>query len=139
MFMARHFCLPPSSFFLAAALAFAAMAPAAAQSVAEIAALEGPDRQQRLIEGARKEGSLTLYTSFTTNDMAAFFTAFEKQYGVKVNAWRSSSNYTLVEHWDKHFYANPQAAIDRSKLNVNGSSLAAGHPFACQRNELVDG
>ncbi|MGH8641680.1 MAG: ABC transporter substrate-binding protein [Burkholderiales bacterium] len=78
---------------MAAALALAA-APAAAQ-MSEVAALQGADREQRLIEGARKEGSLTLYTSFTTNDMAVFFAAFEKKYGIKVNAWRASSEAVL--------------------------------------------
>ena len=28
-------------------------------------------------------------------------------------------------------------AIDRSKLNVNGSSLAAGHPFAATGGRIV--
>jgi acetyl-CoA C-acetyltransferase len=31
----------------------------------------------------------------------------------------------------------PLAAIDRSKLNVNGSSLAAGHPFAATGGRIV--
>jgi iron(III) transport system substrate-binding protein len=80
----RHFCLVPFALCLLTA------APAAAQ-MAEIAALQGANREQRLIEGAKKEGNLTLYTSFTTNDMAVFFAAFENKYGIKVNAWRASS------------------------------------------------
>ncbi|MBB4906622.1 acetyl-CoA C-acetyltransferase [Actinophytocola algeriensis] len=32
---------------------------------------------------------------------------------------------------------NPPGAIDRSKLNVNGSSLAAGHPFAATGGRIV--
>jgi hypothetical protein len=35
----------------------------------------------------------------------------EKWDGADRNAWRSSSNYTLVEHWDKHFYDDPEDAI----------------------------
>jgi acetyl-CoA C-acetyltransferase len=31
----------------------------------------------------------------------------------------------------------PLGSIDRSKLNVNGSSLAAGHPFAATGGRLV--
>src|SRR3712207_6780006 len=31
----------------------------------------------------------------------------------------------------------PLGAIDRSRLNVNGSSLAAGHPFAATRGRIV--
>lgn len=33
--------------------------------------------------------------------------------------------------------AQPLGAIDRSKLNVNGSSLAAGHPFAATGGRIV--
>jgi acetyl-CoA C-acetyltransferase len=33
----------------------------------------------------------------------------------------------------------PLGAIDRSKLNVNGSSLAAGHPFAATGGRIVAG
>jgi len=31
----------------------------------------------------------------------------------------------------------PLGAIDRSKLNVNGSSLAAGHPFAATGGRII--
>ena len=33
----------------------------------------------------------------------------------------------------------PLGSIDRSKLNVNGSSLAAGHPFAATGGRIVAG
>jgi acetyl-CoA C-acetyltransferase len=32
----------------------------------------------------------------------------------------------------------PLGAIDRAKLNVNGSSLAAGHPFAATGGRIVN-
>jgi acetyl-CoA C-acetyltransferase len=32
----------------------------------------------------------------------------------------------------------PLGSIDRSKLNVNGSSLAAGHPFAATGGRIVN-
>lgn len=35
--------------------------------------------------------------------------------------------------------SKPLGAIDRSKLNVNGSSLAAGHPFAATGGRIVAG
>jgi iron(III) transport system substrate-binding protein len=38
--------------------------PAAAQSAADNPAMyKGPDREQRLIEGAKKEGQVTVYSS----------------------------------------------------------------------------
>ena len=33
----------------------------------------------------------------------------------------------------------PLGAIDRDKLNVNGGSLAAGHPFAATGGRIVGG
>lgn len=75
-------------------LASTLAAPAFAQSaptVAEIAAYQGADRTARLIEGARKEGTLTLYGSAPLDDLAAITEAFEKAYGVKVRVWRASS------------------------------------------------
>src|SRR5206468_2053496 len=56
------------------------------------AALDGrPERMQRLVTGAKKEGALTLYTSIPEKDMAALTADFHKRYGVKVNVWRASS------------------------------------------------
>src|SRR5262245_46365614 len=63
--------------------------PASAQ--ADIATYQGPDRMQRLIEGAKKEGRLTIYTSATVDDMAVLTAAFEKKYGIKASVWRASS------------------------------------------------
>jgi iron(III) transport system substrate-binding protein len=85
---------------LPAALAFCLLlAPPAARaqapSVADLAFYAGPDRTERLIAGAKKEGSLTLYTSLTVDDMKVFGGAFEKKYGIKVNLWRSSSEDIL--------------------------------------------
>jgi iron(III) transport system substrate-binding protein len=74
-----------------------AMPPAAAQvsTLAEIAAYSGPDRAERLIAGARAEGSVNLYTSVTVEDMAALGAAFEQHYGVKLRVWRGSSETIL--------------------------------------------
>jgi iron(III) transport system substrate-binding protein len=64
---------------------------ARAQSVAELAAYAGPDRTQRLIAGAKKEGALMIYTSMTVADMGALIAAFNAKYGVKAQLWRGSS------------------------------------------------
>src|SRR5438128_12399805 len=56
---------------LAAGLvALACCAPAQAQSFSELALDGRPDRLQRLVAGAKKEGALTLYTSIPEKDMA---------------------------------------------------------------------
>jgi iron(III) transport system substrate-binding protein len=71
-------------------LAFAATS-AHAQSLADLAAYSGPDRTQRLIDGAKKEGGVTLYSSATVADQTAIANAFQAKYGVKVTLWRGSS------------------------------------------------
>ena len=76
---------------LCAALAYA-QTPA---DVAKIAQMQGADRQQRLVDGAKKEGELTLYTSAPVDDVAVLTGAFEKKYGVKVKVWRAGSEKVL--------------------------------------------
>jgi iron(III) transport system substrate-binding protein len=58
---------------------------------AEIAAYTGADREQRLLEGGKREGALTMYSNAPTDDNAALVGAFEKKYGIKVNLYRASS------------------------------------------------
>ena len=76
------------------ALMLAALAPAAlAQAGAEaLYTYKGADRQQRLIQGAKKEGSVVLYTSLATTESVPLSQAFEKKYGVKVELWRATSD-----------------------------------------------
>jgi iron(III) transport system substrate-binding protein len=62
---------------------------------ASMASYQGADRQQRLIEAARKEGSISLYHSSPIENITAFALAFEKKYGIKVRMWRSSSENIL--------------------------------------------
>ena len=57
----------------------------------ELYLYKGADRDARLLEGARKEGQLNLYTSLNTKDSGPITEAFEKKTGVKVLLWRSSS------------------------------------------------
>ncbi len=66
-----------------------------AQTLAELAHYSGPDRTQRLIEGAKKEGTVTLYSSAVIADTDAIVDAFQKRYGVQVRLWRGSSDDIL--------------------------------------------
>ena len=63
--------------------------------VAELAAYDGADRLQRLIEGAKREGELTVYTSAQSTDLGPVLEAFEKKYGVKTSLWRAGSEAVL--------------------------------------------
>jgi iron(III) transport system substrate-binding protein len=78
---------------LAGLLALQAAWPALTHgaTAVEVAAYQGADRTQRLIEGAKKEGVLTVYNSAPPDDMGVVTAAFEKKYGVKVRVWRASS------------------------------------------------
>jgi iron(III) transport system substrate-binding protein len=76
---------------LAAALVALTCAGALAQSFSELALDDRPERFQRLVAGAKKEGTLTLYTSIPEKDMAVLTADFERRYGVRVNVWRASS------------------------------------------------
>jgi iron(III) transport system substrate-binding protein len=56
---------------------------------------QGADREQRVLEGAKKEKQVTVYTSLNLKDSVPITQAFEKKYGVKVELWRSSSEKVL--------------------------------------------
>jgi iron(III) transport system substrate-binding protein len=80
----------------AAALALpGAVLAQAKPTVAELAAYSGADRQQRLLDGARKEGPVSIYTSAQNDDMGALVAAFEKKYGLKCTMWRAGSEKVL--------------------------------------------
>jgi iron(III) transport system substrate-binding protein len=106
---------------LAAAFTLTAFAQGKGASVADVAGISGPDREKRLLEGAKKEGELNIYTSAQTDDMGALAKAFEQKYGVKVNIWRSSSEKVLQR-------AIQEARGNRHTMDVaetNGPELEA--------------
>jgi iron(III) transport system substrate-binding protein len=70
-------------------------AQVAVSTSAEMASYVGADRTEKLIAGARKAGTVTVYTSATLDDMTVVTDAFEKKYGVKVRVWRASSEQVV--------------------------------------------
>ena len=73
-------------------LAFSSLCVAQAKaSPRHVYLYQGPDRDQKLIENARKEGSVAMYTSLNLKDSVPITDAFEKKYGIKVVLWRASS------------------------------------------------
>jgi iron(III) transport system substrate-binding protein len=60
-----------------------------------LATYDGPDRLQKLIEGAKQEGQLTVYTSAQTDDLGPVVQAFEQKYGIKASIWRAGSEVVL--------------------------------------------
>lgn len=89
----RRACLGIAAMALTSALH---ATPVVAQtSIADLAKYEGADRMQKLIDGAKQEGTLTIYTSAPVDDMTALTAAFTAKYGVKVEVWRGSSEDVL--------------------------------------------
>jgi hypothetical protein len=68
-----------------------ARAQTPAQTIAEIASYQGPDRMERLIAGAKKEGVLSVYGSSVLEDMKPISDAFKAKYGIDFQYWRASS------------------------------------------------
>src|SRR5262245_43996382 len=56
---------------------------------------KGADRDQRLLDAAKKEGTLTFYTSMQTPESGPLAAAFEKKYDIKVNLWRATSDQVV--------------------------------------------
>jgi iron(III) transport system substrate-binding protein len=74
---------------------FVAAAQPAAGPHRDLYLYKGPDRDKRVLEGARKEKHAVIYTSLNTKDSIPIIQAFEKKYGVKIELWRSSSEKVL--------------------------------------------
>jgi len=65
-------------------------------TIDELALYNGPDRQQILEEGARKEGQLIFYTSLAVPIVRPLMSAFEKKYPyIKIVIWRAGGEALL--------------------------------------------
>jgi iron(III) transport system substrate-binding protein len=107
-----------------------AAAPAVAQTrtLAEIASYQGADRTQQLIDGAKQEGTFTLYSSTAPEDMNPVIDAFKKKYGIDVQFWRSSSDNIV------------QRAVAENRANrclVDAFTSVAAELEALQREKLL--
>src|SRR5712692_11284022 len=50
---------------------------------------QAPDRDQKLVERAKKEGKVVMYASMELKDLTPITQAFEGKYGIKVEPWRA--------------------------------------------------
>ncbi len=80
-------------------LGAASLAPLSAQAQAQAAdphraiyTYKGADRDAKLIERAKQEGTVSVYTSLAPTEAAPLVEAFEKKYGIKVQMWRALSD-----------------------------------------------
>ena len=103
------------------------MLAAAAAAQTPLATYEGADRLQRIVEAAKKEGTLTLYTTIAEKDLPAVIKPFETKYGIKVVVWRAGTDKvlqrTLAEAAAKrdevdvvHFGSPEMEALSREKV-----------------------
>src|SRR5688500_2380605 len=77
------------------ALLFASLPAIAGAQVAkndEVFRYRGADRETRLVERAKQEGTVVLYTSLAPTESKPLAEAFEKKYGIKVELWRALSD-----------------------------------------------
>lgn len=74
---------------LGAATGVRAQAPGKNDAVLQY---QGADREAKLVEGAKKEGQVVIYTSLATTESVPLTQAFEKKYGIKPELWRALSD-----------------------------------------------
>ena len=92
----------------------------------QINGLSGQERTDTLLELAKKDGALSLYTSNT--DMDDLVKAFEAKYGLKVETYRANSETVL------------QRILQESSANYQGADLVetnAGELNALQSEKLL--
>jgi iron(III) transport system substrate-binding protein len=66
-------------------------------TLAELAVYNGPDREQLLVTGAKKEGKIVWYTALAGGSYRDLARAFEAKYGVPVEAYRGASRDLIAK------------------------------------------
>ena len=113
----------------AAALLSLASAAFAQPSNRDVYMYQGPDRDKRLVEGARREGQVVLYSTMTLADGKAIGAAFARRYGVRLVHWRTTSE-KIVQR------AVAEARGRRYEADVFESS--SNHLEALRRERLLE-
>jgi len=104
-----------------------ALALAQAAQAQQLFDYAGADRMQKIAAAAKKEGTLTIYTTFAEKDQPALLGPFEAKYGVKVVVWRAGTDKVLQRSIAEgranknnvdviHFGAPEMEALSREKL-----------------------
>jgi iron(III) transport system substrate-binding protein len=79
--------------------AFAVAGPARSEATEDILKYAGADREQKLVEGARKEGQVVIYSAMIVNQALRPLTeGFMRKYPfVKATYWRADSEYLMTK------------------------------------------
>ena len=86
-------------------------------------AFSGAERTNKLVEMAKKEGPVLVYSSMPQDDMAALTSEFEKRFGLKTKVWRAGSEKILQR-------VVLEAKSNRHEVDVidtNGPEMEAMH------------
>jgi iron(III) transport system substrate-binding protein len=101
--------------------------------------LDGQERRDRLVQDAKAEGELVLYTSMTADVADAVTKAFTAQTGVKVTLYRAASETVLQRLLQEASANHPGADVvetnDREMGAVSTEGLA--EPYTGKRRDLV--
>ncbi|MEK2645567.1 acetyl-CoA C-acetyltransferase [Bdellovibrio sp. BCCA] len=100
---------------------------------AEYAAVDYVNGEGLLMAPATAVGRLLKRNNLTLQDFDFYeiHEAFAGQVLCTLKAWESD------EYCQKNFGSKALGSIDRSKMNVNGGSLALGHPFAATGGRIL--
>jgi iron(III) transport system substrate-binding protein len=74
-------------------------ASAQTRSLAELATDQSPARAERLIAGARREGSVSFYSSLVSEDTTPVIAAFKRKYPIDVEVWRGANDAIVQRAW----------------------------------------
>lgn len=101
---------------------------------AQVAALDHTSGDDLLLAPAHAVARLLARQGMSLSDFELFelHEAFASTVLATVAAWEST-DYCR----DRLGLSGPLGSLDRTKLNINGSSLAAGHPFAATGGRIV--
>jgi len=108
-------------------LAAALVTEAWAQPDASLLQYQGADRDPKLLAAARKEGSITFYTTIAEKDLVTIVRPFEKKYHIKIDIWRAGTDKVLQRTLSEaaarrfevdaiHFGSPEMEALHREKI-----------------------
>ena len=125
---------------ICAGLAVGATLPAQAAENDELLMYRGADRDQRVLDGARKEGQVTIYTGLVINVALRPMTeAFQKKYPfVKMNFYRGESEQ-IVAKVSAEIRANNTVGDVLEGTGVGEMAMASGivQPFHSPMSEFL--
>ena len=91
--------------------------------IQSMAAYKGADRMQKLIAAAKKEGSVTIYTSISSAVAQKMSVDFEAKYGVKVKLWRAGDAKVLQRVLSERSANRPAVDV----INMGSAEMEMAH------------